>query len=507
MTIYSFFKKISKNSLALFLMMLFLFPYAVLAQVNPADLMEAHPELYDEDGMMIKQSARDAYLANPNETEDSTSGIERVLLDPVSLKEGQAAVCSDYYKFGSVEMHIVSDFNTYAPGDVATIKGNIKNDNSYPLIGLDIKARLIKNIPDPVSMRGEMMIVDEFNVADNITVDANKEYDVSYSHVLPMNALEGDYQVLLYAVEQKRFNLAGLSFTNDIIASQILFHVNGQVPEHTYLDQTQITVEDMPHNIMAFMTKHNAGNPVTVKIPLKNPTAVDRQMSITYNLYSWDTVNEKNKLDTLTEERLVPANSSVELAYTVEKTELPVYELSVTAESAIPDADNSVFSDKTISNIRFTVGQNSKTRINWMGVDQYPLKKGTEATLVTCFHNTSSIINPDNTRIETIVYDKNKIQIARTEFDGKTTPNIDAIIQKFTPTHNLTEFSVVSTLYDSKGSVLDKIEKNYDCKSINSDLCSGTNIFTWPIIGVLLVLIVGFVTLLYKRKTINDFSI
>ncbi len=139
--------------------------------------------------------------------------------------QGTLASCFDYYTFGSIGVDLTQNLNTYQPGEPVMITGVIKNNNKYPVVGMDIRARLVKNIPSPKPMRAEHMILDEFNIADNITLDANGEFQVSYTHLLPLNAPKGQYQLYFYAVEQDRFNLSGLSFTNDIVASRIAFDV------------------------------------------------------------------------------------------------------------------------------------------------------------------------------------------------------------------------------------------------------------------------------------------
>lgn len=176
------------------------------------------------------------------------------------------------------------------------------------------------------------MVLDEVEIASDISIDANGEYPISYTHILPLNAPSGSYQILLYAVEQDRFNLSGLSFTNDIVASRVSFAVTGTQPDYTYLDQTQILVGEQSHNVMAFMTQHQNDKPVSVTIPLKNPTNTDKRIKVTYDMYAWDSALPANKIESTTEEVLVPAQSSQVLTYIVKSPRVPVYSLRITAE-------------------------------------------------------------------------------------------------------------------------------------------------------------------------------
>ena len=360
-----------------------------------------------------------------------------------------------------------------------------------------MKARLVKDIPEPDYSRSEIIILDEFDVAENISIDTKGEYSVSYTYVLPKNSPSGQYQIVFYVVEQDRYNLAGLNFTNDVVASKILFDVRGNNSEYVYLDQTQIMVGEQPHNVMAFVTQHKSNISIPVSIPLYNPESEDEVMNVTYNLYSWDSANEKNKIDTKTEEVLVPAQSEYMLTYQVDNGMLPVYYLSITAHP------KGAVEEKTISNIRFALRDETKSRINFTGVDSYPLKQGEESTLVTCFHDGSGRANLDSTRIETILYDENNKEISRIEYDGKTIPDIKGIINKFTPIKDIVNFTVVTNMFDSQGNQIDSIEKTYNCQDINPSLCPVSKPLNPFVVVTLIGIILGLIILIYKRKTIN----
>ena len=469
-------------------------------------------DMYDQDGFLINQPFVKFYSNNVgvgSTTSTSTTNFNStnslLEINPKDIKEGELASCFDYYKFGSVNVNLSSGFSSYSAGDPVMITGVIKNNNTYPVVGLDIKARLIKNIPNPNKMRSEIITLDDFDVVDNITLDKNGKFNVSYSYILPLNAPAGQYQVLFYAVEQDRFNLAGLYFTNDIITSKIDFEVIGKQPDHVYLDQTQITVGGQPHNVMAFMTKHVSDIKIPISIPLNNPENKDKEMLVTYDLYSWDSTNPANKINTKTETVTVPAKSEIKLTYNIDKGVLPVYYLSITAEPTDKLKDISVFKEKTISNIRFVVEGLSKPRINYIGIDTYPLKKGVQSTLVTCFHNTNNIMDTNNTKIETVLYDQDNKELSKTVFDGKTVSNITGLIHRFTPLNDITQFAVISKIFDAKGNILDTIEKKYDCKDINPDTClksKPAQFFNLKIVSMIIVLCM-IALFFYKRKLFN----
>lgn len=442
-----------------------------------------------------------------HENESSDSGTSTVVqttqnINLESYKAGEPGICTDYYTFGSIDINLSSDVRNYEAGDPVLIRGKIKNNNPYPMIGLDIKARLVKDIPEAEYFRSEIITLDDFNIIENVTIPAHGEYEVSYSLTLPFNAPSGDYKMFFYAVEQDRFNMSGLSFTNDIVGSYLSFVVNGNNPDHVYLDQTKILVGDQEHNVMAFMTQHAKDTQIPITIPLYNPHNTATPMRITYDLYSWDSANPNNKIETRNEQVIVPPNSEVILKYVIEKTDNPVYYLSITAVPDSSDVDESVYSEKTISNIRLIVQDIAKPRLNFITTNTYPIKKGEESILATCFHNTSTYQGGDSSKIITILKDSRGREITRTVYEGVLSSDIRAIVSKFKTRKDMFDYTIESTLYSSKGDIIDKVEKKYLCSDIDPSLCPQNNgVFSTIIsIGVLLIIIALLVFLKIKRK-------
>ncbi|MEI6711258.1 MAG: hypothetical protein WCK88_03345 [bacterium] len=153
------------------------------------------------------------------------------------------------------------------------------------------------------------------------------------------------------------------------------------------------------------------------------------------------------------------------------KTDASVYFLKITADNATLKKDTSVYSIKTESNIRFTVSGYDYPRINSFGVNAYPIKANQEATLFTCYHNGASQETITPVTIHTVLYNEKDQVIAETEYDGKITGDIKAIIKKFTPIKDLVNFKTITTLSDDTGKVIDTIENNYNCKDLDPTLC------------------------------------
>lgn len=418
-----------------------------------------------------------------------------------AFKKGEPAACFDYYTFGSINVSLQTDLIKYDSGSPIFINGQITNNNRYPITNLSIRARLVRDIPNPEYLRSEIITVSDFNVVENITINASSTFNVQYSHLLPLNAPEGKYKILFYAYNNDRFNQAGLSFTNDIIASSVSFDVMGGNPHHIYLDQTKITLNDQVHNVMAFLTQHEKDTPVTISIPLVNPSSEDEEMTVVYTLYKWDGLRKENIVDAKTETIFVPAKNKVQLTYTTSKTDASVYFLNIKADNTKLKKDKSVYNIETQSNIRFAMNGYDFPRINSFGVDSYPIRAGQEATLFTCYHNGANqdTINPVN--ISTILYDEKGKVVAQTEYDGKIGGDINAIIKKFTLKKDLVNFKTITTLTDNTGNVLDTIENEYKCEDLDPTQCSKKgSINILGMLGFLVVLILIGISIMILQK-------
>ena len=421
---------------------------------------------------------------------------------------GGAVSCFDYYTFGGVAVSMTSSIDSYEPGEPVILIGTITNENRFPLTDLTIAGRIIKDTPNPVELRSEIITLDEVVIAENISIDALETKEISFTYTLPFNAPQGDYKVLFFAYNQNRFNQAGLFFTNDIIASDVSFAVSGENAEHTYLDQTRILLNDQEHDVMAFLTQHENTAPVKITIPLVNPTDTDATMTVHYSLYGWDSINPDNELTARTDQVEVKANDEVLLEYIVEDPNIPVYFLRISSEMLDTDVDSNIESTRTLSNIRFAVNGEGLARVNSVGITHYPLKKGEEVELFTCFHNGGDG-NTEGTTLETILYNGDGEELSRTRYSGYFPGNITAIATSFIPEKTYTELSIVTRLLDAEQNELDSVTTIYSCSEINEAYCpQNRTLASVIVLGLILIfLLMGRVVYGALRKKYNSNTI
>ena len=430
----------------------------------------------------------------------STQQSYQSQLESGGFKVGSLGNCMDTYKFGSIKIDITQDKNKYEPGDIIQLKGKIKNDNAYPVTGLTVAARLVKNIPN-ANDQAYTTTLDEFIIAKDVTIKGNGLIDVKQLYNLNLQSPKGEYELLFFAYQQDRFTLSGLPFTDDVVGYKVKFDVGGGNTEQVYLDQTRTTVGEKKHINHGFFTNHTKDEKIQVKIPLKNITDKVQDIELTSQLYSWDGLRKESLQKEEKEIIKVPAKGEVLITRTIEKAELPVYYLKFTATQAGNIAPAQKYT--SISSIRFSVPDNQLVRFNWVGLNSFP--QGDK--VVTCIHNTSNGTVND-IEVETKVLNSKGKEITKSLYKGAITGQIDAIIADLPKNKTYNKLTVVSTIKDGSGNIIDSVNIPYDCQAIDAITCGKESVLdgiAGTILGILglIVIVLGVIYAIYlQRKTI-----
>ena len=418
-------------------------------------------------------------------------------IDPEDVRLGEVAQCFDYYTFGSLKVDMTSDRGSYETADPVILRGQVSNDNPYPLTGVDILARIVKDIPN-ANNQADIQTIDEMVVAENLTFKAGQTKDIDASYMLSSQAPQGEYRVFFYVTQKQRFNLSGLSFTDDVIASSLGFQVTGAVGEGIYLDQTRTKVGGQEHINMGFVTQHSSDTPVEVEIPLINTSSETKTINVSYSVYKWDSLQEENLLEKREEEVQLAGNSEQVLSRTIEDASYPVYYLKIEASEG---GRTEPMRNRTISNIRLAFQDQSETRLNFVGLSKYT--PGQAATVVTCFHNTNEGVDSDIT-IQTRMSNDKGFDALVSEFQGDVPSAISAISSNIPARQISNNVTLTSSILDSQGRVIDTVSIDYKCNDIDPSLCQSEggirdvfqeqslmlNIFVAGTLGVLLLKVV-----------------
>ncbi|MEY3471215.1 MAG: hypothetical protein RLZZ223_565 [Candidatus Parcubacteria bacterium] len=427
---------------------------------------------------------------------------EDIGLNTAGVEIGQLGDCFDTYRFGSLEIELTPSRNQYKAGEGVIVKGTVKNGNNYPLVGIDIMARVVKDIPN-ANDQAYTKSIEEFIVGKNLTLDAGESRDIETVYNLSTKAEGGEYEMYFFGYQENRFNITGLSFTDDIYGSRLSFSVENNNNTGIYFDQTRTTVGGQKHINHAYVTKHEAGKAVDIKIPLKNTTDQVQKVKIEANLYKWDGLREENIERTNSREITIPARGEVEMVETVANPYLPVYYLKLKANIA---DKSEAQRQESLSNIRFVVENLNAARFNWVGLNTFPKAAGQEGKIVTCIHNTSNGV-ANGISVETKVTDQNGREIASSVYRGDIGGAISAVEAQLPKDRVINKALITSVLRDKDGKVIDSVNIMYDCNTIGNNKCIAEpvgQIIVRSIVGIIGgIIVLGLVIysiLLQKRR-------
>src|SRR3989344_3365498 len=156
--------------------------------------------------------------------------------------------CFDHYRFGSVKVNIDSEIKSAVSGTTFTISGTLDNENEYPIVDGAVYVKVFKKEIDKrkVQVNGHS-IVDQFIALDTISLAPLEKKPISIEWQVPAHALSGDYQIATYFISAKKFNLLGLSFTDDVVGNTVNFSVLGDVRGAVSFDKYSVKTGKLKH--------------------------------------------------------------------------------------------------------------------------------------------------------------------------------------------------------------------------------------------------------------------
>lgn len=391
-------------------------------------------------------------------------------LNQDGVKNGELADCFDVYEFGSAGVALTagSSQSEYKPYDLVEISGEVVNNNPYPVLGLTVRARVLRSHPNPVIQRALYTTVDDFEVIKNITLKSKESYKLQYNYNMSGKAPSGEYKIQYYVYNQDRFNLNGLSFTEDIIANITEFTVKGEV-EHIYIDKTKITVDGQDNDTRGFITQHTINKDLPIKFPLINPTNEEKEVEINYKLYKWDGILESNLIEEKIQQVSVKGNSSLELEYVLEPNNNPVYYL-VLESSTTEEKKNPLIKDKSMAHVRLSIGGNNAPRVNWVGLNKNPFEGG-DVEVMTCVHNTVFETDKGPVKVESIARDEKGRELSKIEYEGVMPSVVSGIKNKLNTEKKFNEVTIETSIYNASNELVDNIITKYECNELSPELC------------------------------------
>ena len=370
--------------------------------------------------------------------------------------------CFDYYTFGSVQVDLSPTLGQTVPGTTLIFKGTITNNNPYPLVNGQVYVKIFKTGGDATKVhQNGYALVDQFALPDTFILKANEAREASFTWNVPENAAGGEYMAAFFFQTEKRYNLLGLSFTDDVTGNQAHFTItNSDKTGVVSFDKNSVTFNKKPYSFAAFPPHFTKNEIVHTAVTVSNPKDEVMFTTVTWKLYSWDGLREETLKDTRTEVLKLAPGETRQVTYGAPP-------INGTVSYLVAELTDGA--SKSILDMRFVRDDIEEMRINFPSILSYPLKAGEESTVFSCIHSTNIPLIPGNTLTLTLTDEKGNV-IHTYTYNGDVTGAMMGLKDTFVPEKTYSTFTLTATL-EHKGSIFEKITIPYKCEDIDQSLC------------------------------------
>lgn len=385
---------------------------------------------------------------------------------PLASTQG-AVSCFDYYTFGSVQVDVAPYFSEIFTNQEVLFGGAVKNNNPYPIVDGQVWMKIFKLEQEDDSLLKEngYPLVDFVLLEENITMAANSQRQVDYVWDAPQYAAEGEYKAAFFFTTAYRYNLLGLTFTDDVVGNTTNFELKSTQPfTPVVFDKNSVRLNDTRTSFALPPRQFEGTSQVMAYATLVNNSEQNRLVELTWTAYKWDALQEDFKLDTMVQNVLVPASDILEVAY-----QTPIHNTAVTfVEAVVVDGDS-----KSMLNIRYVRDNVLETRINFPSTFTYPLVAGEKAEVFSCVHSTTALTAQNNT-LNLTLQDVNGNMIHNYTYEGDITGAMMGLADSFVPEEDYGSFTLTASL-SREGNVVEVITTSYDCNDIDPSLCTAAD--------------------------------
>ena len=409
--------------------------------------------------------AQEYSVAGAGSDANQDAGTDQPLppsLVQISPKIKEAVNCFDYYSFGSVQASAFVPLSTASAGTKITFPTTIANTNPYPIVDGTVYVKIFRKQSDENQTQSNGHdVVDQFAAIENITLNANSQTEKEFSWQIPANAKNGQYQLATYFLTSKKYNLSGLSFTDDVTGPTTDFEISGGSEKTIYLNKNNVKINDYNYHFAAYPPHLKPGERAQIQIELVNETQSDEQIQLSWKLYAWDAQSEDNLVEERQETITIKPNQKRALKFTANEASEPVYYL--VAQASYKDT-------KSILGIRFVREGIEKARINFPSIIQYPLLKGQETTIFSCMHSMGTTTATKNNKLTLELLDEQGNQITKYSYQGDISGEMLALKKDFTPQKDYYDFTLKATLITNEKTI-ENILVDYKCGEIGPAQC------------------------------------
>lgn len=412
--------------------------------------------------------------------------------------------CFDYYRFGSVQVDLTTTLPQTIPGVPLTFTGMLKNENTYPVVGGSVYVKIFKHDEGETKRNGYPLVA-FFEAGKDINIPASSEQPFSFDWQVPQSLSGGSYEADFFFVTEHRFNLLGLSFTDDVTGNKTSFRITSDTADQVVFQKDEVTLNGEPYSFAAFPPHLDIDTPATVAVKVSNPSEIDKTVVLSWRLYNWDGLRGDALLDTKAESITLKAGETKTVSYTTTKQKGAVSYIIGT----LTDGDAN-----SIINPRFVRDNIEETRLNFPSLTNFPLKSGEANTLFSCVHSTNLPVVEGNTITMTLSDTETGDVIHTYTYEGQVTGAMMGVADTFTPTDSYGKVTLTTTLTKS-GETVDTVISTYDCNTlgiecptknpVTASMTKGTSaIFTVVMVVILVVFVLAVFTLMRRRQNEED---
>lgn len=408
--------------------------------------------------------------------------------NPTGAPDGLSS-CFLHYRFGSVPAIIATTLkNGYQDGTMG-FTGSVINENEYPIVDATVWVKIFHkrdtqdaNAPD---------VVDFFPALEHVTLKAKESVPLAFSWKIPADIEPGEYQAATYVTSSDRFELLGLSFTDDVIGNIAEFSIGGEKIGAVRFAKDGVTVAGKPFTFAAFPPKLPTGTKeVPVSARIVNTTTTPLETTVTWSVYYWDALQKEHLLDTKSETITVSASSTITTSIIVKDTEHSVY--------FIKGVVTSKHGASSIIGVRFVRSDVNEPRFNFVAVDN--------GTAIACIHSTGTGPAQNGEVLITVTKDVwyspvlrlfNLGTLASASYKGAIPGEIYALSAPLVGKG--TSYTIKAELLQ-EGKMLDTVSLSYTCKDTGTPCPSVLIRILVLVVPILIFGILGYVSVLLYRK-------
>lgn len=402
--------------------------------------------------------------------------------------------CFDVYRFGSVVTSVTPSLSTVAQDATVVFKGTVQNQNAYPIDDVTLYIKIFHDRTEGQKNINGPDVVDWFPAVEHFTLKAGETKSVSFSWHVPSDAQPGTYEAASYVSSSHRFELSGLSFTDDITGSMARFTVVGSDVGAVRFEKSAVSVNGNPFYFAAFPPMISSSTPlVPVSAVIDNTKKTAATVSVHWQVYYWDALQQSHLLEDSTQSVALQPNATTSVSYTVKDTNHSTYYVLGTLTDQ--------YGSKSIIGVRYGHDhQPDDTRFNFVGISAFPAVSG-KGEAIACVHSTTGGIVPDSKVVITATTNEFLPFLSRTiahaSWVGSLSGNIYALAAPFTG--SASSFTLTAQLYQA-GTLVDTVSLPYQCSDLG--ISCGMSVSEEALIGlgILLVLISGVVLIRYRSS-------